>query len=157
MEELAFGMALACFAAVCVAIAPERPAPVATTAEFYRAVNRVCVQAGKDSGVRRELYWPDPRGDVAVERRKWEHYVAMKVDGAREVFKGATGVRTSRGDAVSAREDFLAAVRHYLEAGERFQGNGARSPALMDASDSARDVVRDLAQRHEAYACVILT
>lgn len=156
VEELAFGTALACFAAVCVAVAPERPAPAASPFEFYRAVDRVCVQVMKDRQAEDRLFWPAPTGDAAVERRKWEHYVAMKVDGAKEVFKGATGVRTTHANAASAREDFLAAVRRYSEAAERFQDEGARSAALLGASNTAREAVRDLSRTHGAYACVIV-
>lgn len=156
VEDLAYGAALACFAAVCVAVAPERVAPVASPEEFYRAVDRVCVQVVRD-GDAEDRFWPDSRGDVAVERRKWEHFVAKKVDGAKEVFKGATGVRTMHAAAASAREDFLATVRHYVEATERFQGDGARSAALFSTSKTARDALRDLSWKQGARACVIVT
>ena len=153
VEGTAYGATLACFAAVCVALAPQRPATVVTPHEYYRAVDRVCVQVWKDSGAELERYWPDPRGDAATELRKWRHHVAVKVDDARDVLKGATGVRAVPGGAASAREDFLAAIRRYVEAGERFRRDGARSPALMGASDIARNAVSALAARNGARAC----
>ncbi|MGY6651023.1 hypothetical protein ACXIZN_02545 [Amycolatopsis sp. TRM77291] len=153
VEGLAYGAALACFAAVCVAVAPERPAAVGSPHEFYRAVDRVCVRVWKDSGADIERYWPDPEGDAAAELRKWQHYVATRVDDAKDVLKGATGVRAVQGGAASAREEFLAAIRRYVEAGERFSGDGARSAVLMDASDVERNAVSALAARNGARAC----
>lgn len=153
VEELAIGTALACFAAVCIGVAPERAAPVSSPFEFYRAVDRVCAQVGTDSQAAIERYWPDPEGDVATELRKWQHYIATKVDGAKEVLKGATGVRAMPGNAVSAREEFLVAVRRHVEAAERFQEDGARSVALMGRSDTASDAVRALAVRNDARRC----
>ncbi len=153
VEELAIGTFSACFAVVCVAVAPERPSPVASPFEFYRAVDRVCAQVEKDSSDEIQRYWPDPKGEVAIEMRKWEHLVAAKVDGARKVLKGATGVRTMPGNAASAREEFLVAVRRYVEAGERFQGEGARSAALMGAADAAMNVASELAVLHGARDC----
>ncbi|WP_409490329.1 hypothetical protein [Amycolatopsis sp. cmx-11-12] len=153
VEELAFGTALACFAAVCVAVAPERLAVAASPDEFYRAVDRVCVQVESDSSAAIQRYWPDPKGDVATELRKWQHYVATKVDDAKDVLKGATGVRTVPGGAASAREEFLAAVRRYVEAGERFSGDGARSATLMGASDTQMNAVSELAVRNGARNC----
>ncbi|MFI9455043.1 hypothetical protein [Amycolatopsis sp. NPDC052450] len=153
VEGTAYGAALACFAAVCVALAPQRPEAVVSPHEFYRAVDRVCVQVGKDSRAAIQRYWPDPEGDVATELRKWQHYVATKVDDAKDVLKGATGVRAVPGGAASAREDFLAAIRRYVEAGERFQRDGARSPALMGASDVEMNAVSALAARNGARNC----
>ncbi|MEV7552527.1 hypothetical protein AB0N89_23195 [Amycolatopsis sp. NPDC089917] len=153
VEGLAYGTALACFAAVCVAVASERPAAAVSPHEFYRAVDRVCVRVGRDSGADIERYWPDPKGDVATELRKWQHYVATRVDDAKDVLKGATGVRTVPGGAASAREEFLTAIRRYVEAGERFSGEGARSPALMGASDKEMNAVRTLAARNGALGC----
>ncbi|WP_410661161.1 hypothetical protein [Amycolatopsis sp. lyj-112] len=153
VEELAIGTALACFAAVCIGVAPERAAPVSSPFEFYRAVDRVCAQVGTDSQAAIERYWPDPEGDVATELRKWRHYIATKVDGAKEVLKGATGVRTMPGNAASAREEFLAAVRRYVEAGERFSGEGAGSHALMVVSDNAMHDASELAVRNGARRC----
>ncbi|MBB5851713.1 hypothetical protein ACFQ05_00400 [Amycolatopsis umgeniensis] len=155
VEELAYGTALALFAAVCVALPPERAARAASPFEFYRAVDRVCVQVLRD-GDAEDRFWPDSQGDVAVERRKWEHFVAKKVDGAKEVFKGATGVRTMHAAAASAREDFLATVRHYVEATERFQRDGARSAALFSTSKTARAALRDLSWEQGARVCVIV-
>ncbi|EME55655.1 hypothetical protein [Amycolatopsis decaplanina] len=152
-EGLAYGTALACFAAVCVAVAPGRPAAVVSPHEFHRAVDRVCVQVGKDSGAAIRRYWPDPKGDAATELRKWQHYVATKVDDAKDILKGATGVRAVPGGAASAREEFLAAIRRYVEAGERFQRDGARSATLMGASDIERNAVRALAARNGARNC----
>jgi hypothetical protein len=153
VEELAIGRALACFAAVCVGLSPERARPVGSPFEFYRAVDRVCAQVEKDSSAAIERYWPDPKGDIAVEVRKWEHYVATKVDGAREVLKGATGVRTMPGNAASAREEFLVAVHRHVEAGERFQREGLRSAALMGAADTAMNAASELAVNHGARDC----
>ncbi|QXV63488.1 hypothetical protein CVV72_40020 [Amycolatopsis sp. TNS106] len=153
VEGLAYGAALACFAAVCVAVAPQRPAVVASPREFYRAVDLVCVQVWRDSGADIQRYWPDPKGDGATELRKWQHHVATRVDDAKDVLKGATGVRAVPGGAASAREEFLAAIRRYVEAGERFSGEGARSAALMNASDVERNVVGALAVRNGARAC----
>ncbi|MGW4832614.1 hypothetical protein ACWEOG_33835 [Amycolatopsis japonica] len=153
VEGLAYGSALACFAAVCVAVVPERAPAVLSPHEFYRAVDRVCVQVWKDSGAEIQRYWPDPEGEAATELRKWQHYVAVKVDDAKDVLKGATGVRTVPGGAASAREEFLAAIRRYVEAGERFSGEGARSPALMAVSDTTGNAVGDLAARNGARAC----
>ncbi|RSN66101.1 hypothetical protein DMH01_00410 [Amycolatopsis sp. WAC 04182] len=153
VEGLAYGAALACFAAVCVAVAPERPAAVASPHEFYRAVDRVCVRVWKDSGADIQRYWPDPKGDAATELRKWQHHVATKVDDAKDVLKGATGVRAVPGGAASAREEFLAAIRRYIEAGERFQRDGARSAVLMGASDAEGNAVGALAARNGARAC----
>ncbi|MFI7122895.1 hypothetical protein [Amycolatopsis sp. NPDC049868] len=156
VEGLAYGSALACFAAVCVAMAPERPAAAISSQEFYRAVDRVCVQAWKDSSAEIRRYWPDAKGDAATELRKSQHYVAARVDGAKDVLKGATGVRTVPGGAASAREEFLAAVRRYVAAGERFSGEGARSPALMTVLDDTRNALGGLAMRNKAQACVIV-
>ncbi len=153
VEELAVGTALACFAAVCVAVAPVRAVPVASPFEFYRAVDRVCVRVGEESGAAIQRYWPDPKGDVAVELRKWQHFVATKVDDAKDVLKGATGVRTVPGNAASAREEFLAAVRRYVEAGGRFSGEGAGSLALMIVSDTRMNEVSALAMRNGARNC----
>ncbi|WP_394359222.1 hypothetical protein [Amycolatopsis sp. SB7-3] len=153
VEGLAYGSALACFAAVCVAVVPERAPAVLSPHEFYRAVDRVCVQVWKDSGADIQRYWPDPEGEAATELRKWQHYVAVKVDDAKDVLKGATRVRTVPGGAASAREEFLAAIRRYVEAGERFSGEGARSPALMAVSDTTGNAVGDLAARNGARAC----
>ncbi|MEV6911588.1 hypothetical protein [Amycolatopsis sp. NPDC051071] len=153
VEELAVGTALACFAAVCITVAPVRAAPVVSPFEFYRAVDRVCVQVGSESGAAIRRYWPDPKGDAAVELRKWQHYVAAKVDDAKDVLKGATGVRTMPGNAASAREEFLAAVRRYVEAGGRFSGVGAGSLALMVVSDYTRNDVSELAVRNGARNC----
>ncbi|WP_410605591.1 hypothetical protein [Amycolatopsis sp. lyj-90] len=152
VEELAYGTALACFAAVCVALAPSRPAAVVSPSEFYRAVDRVCVQVGTDSRAI-QRYWPDPEGDVATEQRKWQHFVATRVGEAKDVLKGATGVRTVPGGAASAREEFLAAVHGYVEAGERFLENGARSATLMGISDTRMDAVSELAVRNGARNC----
>ncbi|OXM48532.1 hypothetical protein [Amycolatopsis alba] len=156
VEELAYGTALACFAAVCVALAPERPAAAVSPHEFYRAVDRVCIQVWKDSGAEIRRYWPDAKGDAATELRKSQHYVAVKADGAKDVLKGAMGVRTVPGGAASAREEFLAAVRRYIEAGERFSGEGARSPALMAVLDDRMDAARDLALRNDSHACALI-
>ncbi|KFZ80697.1 hypothetical protein ED92_25415 [Amycolatopsis sp. MJM2582] len=153
VEGLAYGSALACFAAVCIAVVPERAPAVLSPHEFYRAVDRVCVQVWKDSGAEIQRYWPDPEGEAATELRKWQHYVAVKVDDAKDVLKGATGVRTVPGGAASAREEFLAAIRRYVEAGERFSGEGARSPALMAVSDTTGNAVGELAARNGARAC----
>ncbi|AIG74934.1 Hypothetical protein AJAP_10185 [Amycolatopsis japonica] len=153
VEGLAYGSALACFAAVCVAVVPERAPAVLSPHEFYRAVDRVCVQVWKDSGADIQRYWPDPEGEAATELRKWQHYVAVKVDDAKDVLKGAMGVRTVPGGAASAREEFLAATRRYVEAGERFSGEGARSPALMAVSDTTGNAVGELAARNGARAC----
>ncbi|MER7861335.1 hypothetical protein ABTX61_19670 [Amycolatopsis japonica] len=153
VEGLAYGSALACFAAVCVAVVPERAPAVLSPHEFYRAVDRVCVQVWKDSGAEIQRYWPDPEGEAATELRKWQHYVAVKVDDAKDVLKGATRVRTVPGGAASAREEFLAAIRRYVEAGERFSGEGARSPALMAVSDTTGNAVGELAARNGARAC----
>ncbi|WP_241832969.1 hypothetical protein [Amycolatopsis sp. CB00013] len=153
VEGLAYGSALACFAAVCVAVVPERAPAVLSPHEFYRAVDRVCVQVWKDSGADIQRYWPDPEGEAATELRKWQHYVAVKVDDAKDVLKGATRVRTVPGGAASAREEFLAATRRYVEAGERFSGEGARSPALMAVSDITGNAVGELAARNGARAC----
>ncbi|MFE5567962.1 hypothetical protein ACFQ68_23455 [Amycolatopsis japonica] len=153
VEGLAYGSALACFAAVCVAVVPERAPAVLSPHEFYRAVDRVCVQVWKDSGAEIQRYWPDPEGEAATELRKWQHYVAVKVDDAKDVLKGATRVRTVPGGAASAREEFLAATRRYVEAGERFSGEGARSPALMAVSDTTGNAVGELASRNGARAC----
>ncbi|MFE5505351.1 hypothetical protein ACFQ73_22525 [Amycolatopsis japonica] len=153
VEGLAYGSALACFAAVCVAVVPERVPAVLSPHEFYRAVDRVCVQVWKDSGAEIQRYWPDPEGEAATELRKWQHYVAVKVDDAKDVLKGATRVRTVPGGAASAREEFLAAIRRYVEAGERFSGEGARSPALMAVSDTTGNAVGELAARNGARAC----
>lgn len=153
VEGLAYGSALACFAAVCVAVVPERAPAVLSPHEFYRAVDRVCVQVWKDSGAEIQRYWPDPEGEAATELRKWQHYVAVKVDDAKDVLKGATRVRTVPGGAASAREEFLAATRRYVEAGERFSGEGARSPALMAVSDTTGNAVGELAARNGARAC----
>ncbi|MFC3456557.1 hypothetical protein [Amycolatopsis speibonae] len=153
VEELAYGTALTCFVAVCVGVASERPAPAISPLEFYRAVDRVCVQVGAESSAAIERYWPDPEGDAATELRKWQHYVATKVDDAKDVLKGATGVRTVPGGAASAREEFLAAVRRYVEAGERFDRDGARSAALMGASDIEMNAVSELAVRNGARGC----
>ncbi|RSN38677.1 hypothetical protein DMC64_41020 [Amycolatopsis sp. WAC 04197] len=153
VEGLAYGSALACFAAVCVAVVPEQAPAVLSPHEFYRAVDRVCVQVWKDSGAEIQRYWPDPEGEAATELRKWQHYVAVKVDDAKDVLKGATRVRTVPGGAASAREEFLAAIRRYVEAGERFSGEGARSPALMAVSDTTGNAVGELAARNGARAC----
>ncbi|RSN10910.1 hypothetical protein DMC63_30980 [Streptomyces sp. WAC 05977] len=153
VEGLAYGTALACFAAVCVAVVPERAPEVRSPHEFYRAVDRVCVRVWKDSGADIERYWPDPKGDAATELRKWQHYVATRVDDAKDVLKGATGVRAVPGGAASAREEFLAAIHRYVEAGERFSGDGARSAVLMDASDVEMHAVSALAARNGARAC----
>ncbi|WP_245191908.1 hypothetical protein [Amycolatopsis azurea] len=156
VEGLAYGTALACFAAVCVAVVPDRPATAISPQEFYRAVDRVCVQVWKDSGAEIRRYWPDAKGDAATELRKSQHYVAVKADGAKDILKGAMGVRTMPGGAASAREEFLAAVRRYGEAGERFSGEGARSLALMIVLDNTRDALRDLAMRNKSHACVLV-
>ncbi|KZB80386.1 hypothetical protein [Amycolatopsis regifaucium] len=153
VEDLAFGAALACFAAVCVAVAPVPQAPAVSPFEFYRAVDRVCVRVWEDSAAAIRRYWPDREGDVATEQRKWQHYVATKVDDAKDVLKGATGVRTVPGGAASAREEFLAAVHHYVEAAERFQRNGAGSAVLLGASDLKLTAVTELAVRHGARNC----
>ncbi|WP_236725138.1 hypothetical protein [Amycolatopsis orientalis] len=152
VEELAYGTALACFAAVCVVLAPSRPAAAASPSEFYRAVDRVCVQVGTESSAIQH-YWPDPEGDVATEQRKWEHFVATRVDEAKDILRGATGVRTVPGGAASAREEFLVAVHRYVEAGERFLNNGARSATLMGISDTRMDAVSELAVRNGARNC----
>ncbi|GHH31834.1 hypothetical protein [Amycolatopsis oliviviridis] len=156
VEGLAYGTALACFAAVCVAVASERPAAVLSPQEFYRAVDRVCVQVWKDSSAEIRRYWPDAKGDAATELRKSQHYFAVKAGGAKDVLKGATGVRAVPGGAASAREEFLAAVRRYAEAGERFSEDGARSLALMIVLDNTRNAVRDLAVRNESHACTLV-
>ncbi|WP_236005527.1 hypothetical protein [Amycolatopsis pittospori] len=153
VEELAVGTVLACFAAICIAVAPQRAAPATSPVEFYRAVDRVCVRVGAESSAEIERYWPDPKGDVAVEQRKWRHYIATKVDDAKDVLKGATGVRTVPGGAASAREEFLVAVRRYVEAGERFSGEGAGSLALMVVSDNAMNAVGELTERNGARNC----
>lgn len=153
VEGLAYGSALACFAAVCVAVVPERAPEVLSAHEFYRAVDRVCVRVWKDSGAEIQRYWPDPEGDAATELRKWQHYVATRVDDAKDVLKGATGVRAVPGGAASAREEFLAAIRRYVEAGERFSGEGARSAVLMGASNAEMNAVSALAARNGARAC----
>ena len=149
VEGLAYGTALACFAAVCVTLVPERAPAAISSLEFYRAVDRVW----KDSGAEIQRYWPDPEGEAATELRKWQHYVAVKVDDAKDVLKGATGVRAVPGGAASAREEFLAAIRRYVEAAERFSGDGARSAALMGASDTEMNAVSALAARHGARSC----
>ncbi|WP_410653146.1 hypothetical protein [Amycolatopsis sp. cmx-4-54] len=151
VEGLAYGAALACFAAVCVS-APSRPAAAVSPHEFYRAVDRVCVQVGAESRAI-QRYWPDPEGDVATEQRKWRHFIATRVDEAKEILKGATGVRTVPGGAASAREEFLAAVRRYVEAGERFSADGARSATLMGISDTRMNAASELAVRNGARNC----
>ncbi|OLZ56713.1 hypothetical protein BS329_02245 [Amycolatopsis coloradensis] len=152
VEEIAYGTVLACFAAVCVVLAPSRPPAAVSPSEFYRAVDLVCVQVGADSTAF-QRYWPDPEGDVATEQRKWQHFVATRVDDAKDILRGATGVRTVPGEAASAREEFLAAVRRYVEAGERFSGDGARSATLMGASDTQMNAVSELAVRNGARNC----
>lgn len=152
MEELAIGTALACFAAVCIGIAPERAQPVGSPFEFYRAVNRVCAQVGKDSDAQIQRYWPDPKGDTATEMRSLVHFIAVKVEDARKVLKAATGVRAMP-DAASAREEFLAVSRRVVEAGQRFQEEGYRWSVSMGLTDEALTELGKLARRHNADQC----
>ncbi|MFK0251105.1 hypothetical protein ACIQUM_40955 [Amycolatopsis azurea] len=153
MKELGYWAALTCFVVAGIAIVTERPAAAMSPREFYRAVDRVCVRVGWASSAEIERYWPDPKGDVATELRKWQHFVATRVDDAKDVLKGAMGVRTVPGGAASAREEFLAAIRLYVEAGERFSRDGARSATLMGASDTQMNAVSDLAVRNGARNC----